>query len=312
MAEHAGPGHDPHQTARRAPLQEGVTANSIVISAPCGYSYLLPDRFLGRDESVTYREADAPVICDYQGYVQPDVTRISVRVGDDPRRDFAIPTPNRPTAVASSIVTLDLSTRRGSGLCGSGFGSCDPPTTVFPGPQVVLLIEHLEGSVNHLDDWDRGSVFRPLTPPAVPTTLPERVQLDWFNSGVEALDQNGLAVNAEFDRPVTLTARLSGADDDPCLAGTVLERTVAEPRTAHSFRVWRAVPAQRICCGSHCHRRNRGRHRVRHQQTRRGVGVARTRLYRGMAGALLRGRVVAAGRRLLPAVLLGLGFRRTV
>ena len=70
----------------RAPAG-GVTANSIVISAPCGYSYLLPDRALGRDESVTYREADAPVICDYQGYVQPDVTRISVRVGDDPRRD---------------------------------------------------------------------------------------------------------------------------------------------------------------------------------------------------------------------------------
>lgn len=218
------------------PPDAGVTANSIVINAPCVFVYLLPDRDLGRDDAVTYSAADAPVVCDYQGYVQPDVTTLRLHVGDGPEFEFAIPTPNRPTAYVSSVVTLDLSTRRGSGLCGSGFGSCDPPTSVYPGPQVVLLVEHFEGEVNHREDWERGSVFRPLTPPSVSTALPERVQLDWFNSGVDALGQYGLAVNAGFDRPVTLTARLYGADDDPCLAGTVLETTVVEPRTVHSLR----------------------------------------------------------------------------
>jgi hypothetical protein len=210
----------------------GLAADSLELGGSC-ITARIPDVALGADEAVTWSPADAPVLCDYQGYQQPDTTTIRVFRGDDPERTFAIPTPNLPSAVASTLVTLDLSTRRGSGLCGSGFGSCDPPTTTYPGPQITLLVEHLSGAVNHRDDWDRGGPFVPLTPPAVPTTLPESAQIDWFASGVEADGQHALRMTASFDRPVSLTARLRGAPDDSCLSGEMLEGVVSELRTSH-------------------------------------------------------------------------------
>lgn len=231
----------PDRTSARISLlgvratESGLPPEALELNAACG-TVRVPAVALGGDGSVTWDYGAGPVLCDYGGYEQPAVTLVGVSylgLG----YEFLIDTPTgTATAIASTEATLDLSTRRGSGLCGSSFGACEPPTTDYPGPQVALLVEHLAGSTGRRTDWAIGGPFVPATPPSTPTELPETPRIDYRASGVAADGRNAVVAEAAFDRPVTLTARLYGSPDDECLGGVTREVTVAEFSEVHSVR----------------------------------------------------------------------------
>lgn len=210
-----------------APTARGVDADSIRVSG-CDGSRTVPAAYIERG-GIWHVPRDARLVCDYQGYAQPDVTVLEFETTSGLRRSIAVGTsPDAEPGLRVVFVTLDE--ERASGLCGSSFGPCDPPTTVYPGPEVALFVETYEGAAAGWDDWFvRGpESFAPA--PTVPTVLPAEPRLDMFNSGVEAEGRDRVRVELAFDRPVRISARIYGADDDPCLLGERREQVVDEFR----------------------------------------------------------------------------------
>jgi hypothetical protein len=216
----------------RAASGSGVALDSIRVHARCA-TVLVPGVDLSRDES--YRvPAGEGELCDYNGYEQPDVTEITMVTGAGDEFTFAVPSP-ADAEIGMGVVRVNLDVERRSGLCGSSFGPCDPPTTVYPGPQVTLLVETYPGEESGWDDWFVRGPETFAAQPAEPVALPENPQIDLFGSGLTAVGRDHIQVVAGFDRPVSLVARLHGAPDDPCLLGASPEMVVADLRQNHSF-----------------------------------------------------------------------------
>lgn len=198
-----------------APTRSGVTANSYWLYGH-GCSVTLPTSDLSADTGLSF--SGGLPFCDFRGTVQEANTEFLIRFPDDSERAFLIPTPNTGEP-RTEVVRLDLSTERGSGLCGSSFGPCDPPTTVYPGPVIAIEVSLTEGATNGRDDWVVSSPLAFEAPERGPMALPSEIQIDWYSSGVVADGRTAVRVTTTFDRPVTLHAVLDGDPAFRCLTG---------------------------------------------------------------------------------------------
>jgi len=159
-------------------------------------------------------------LCDYFGFRQPALTEITATLADGTTKEFLVATPNTGEPRIERV-RLDLSRVAGSGLCGSGFGDCDPPTTTVPGPIVYLDVEFTEGDSSRYSDWVFGEPFRFDPPSREASEVPEQVRMDRFSSLVVPESRDSLQVTANFDRPVMLEASLQGDPDGQCLTGEI-------------------------------------------------------------------------------------------
>ena len=228
----------PDRTVSRVTLESivatsgGLNAEAIFVTAGCG-GVNLPLEPVGGDEIYVVPRERA-VLCDFNGYEQPDLTTITMRTLGGDEFAFAIPTPNTAAPGIAVLHGFAMDVERGSGLCGSSFGSCDPPTTVYPGPKLTFMVETYDGETGR-GDWRVGTPLGFRAPPAVPRVLPELPRLDQFGSEVVANGRNSIRVTAGFDRPVRLVAYVGGADDDPCLLGERRSLEFTELRAVHTF-----------------------------------------------------------------------------
>ncbi|HSM01814.1 MAG TPA: hypothetical protein VK960_05130 [Acidimicrobiia bacterium] len=217
-----------------APSSQGVGPESFVIRARSHCRWLqLP---LERIEAGDAAFLGGLRFCDFGGYSQPDVTEIEVEFTDGFVKEFAIATPGRGEPRIEQVV-LDLSTERASGLCGSSFGSCDPPTTVVPGARVHLDVVFYEEGPAFGSGWQRGSTVAFPPPPREPEPLPEQIRIDGFSSVIEAAGRDAVMVTANFDRPVTLRAYIEGDTAEQCFTGPVPEYASTTMTARHSFRL---------------------------------------------------------------------------
>lgn len=112
----------------------------------------------------------------------------------------------------STWYRLALPTLRvGTGLCGSSFGSCDPPTAEVAAGSALVRVDWSQGDTNGQREWTLGLAS---------TGIPERVRADvpQMNTFQQLTARAGalagtydIGFTLVTDRPVTYTARLNGA-----------------------------------------------------------------------------------------------------
>jgi hypothetical protein len=133
---------------------------------------------------------------------------------------------------ASATYQLLLPTVRvASGLCGSSFGDCDPPTSEVAAGTATFRVDWYQGFLNGQSEWAIGEVIE-STPE---TVVSHRAQLNTRHALKEVSDASGfhLEFDLEVDRPVRFTATLRG---DCVLPGTVTELTGAYDTGTHRLR----------------------------------------------------------------------------
>lgn len=210
----------------------GLTAGAIEVWGGC-LGIELPSVELGPNEVLTVPVAEG-VICDFGGYEQPDLTTVNVRTAGGDMFAFAVPTPNdAPPGTEYVDVVLDV--ERAAGLCGSSFGPCDPPTTVYPGPKLTLVVENTAGGTTGRDDWQIRAPYGFDAPETAPRELPAVPQLDHFGSAAVGETRDRIRLTAGFDRPVRLVATLQGAPEDPCVGGGVLTMAAEDLAPVHTL-----------------------------------------------------------------------------
>ncbi|HNJ98122.1 MAG TPA: hypothetical protein PLV13_08360, partial [Ilumatobacteraceae bacterium] len=179
-------------------------------------------------------------VCEYPGISQPDTTRLVVTGPGMTPKSFDLPT---PLVADSEIDTYYLYFGDSGCLQGVSFGivtgNCDSVERCTPRtecstdhPDLLVTVWTIRGASNGLDDWLITDGHEFASPERPPAALPAEIQLDYFNSGVEAAGRNAVQVTANFDRPVTLQASLEG---DPCVIGAVPSYTSATPSATHTF-----------------------------------------------------------------------------
>lgn len=122
-----------------------------------------------------------------------------------------------------SYYDVSLATIRvGAGLCGSSFGSCDPPTRETSAGSARLRVDWEQGNLNGRSEWfiSSSSEGRP------DRVVPDLPQMDTFQE-ITATRTPGffgydLGFSLNTDRPVTYTATLEG---DCFLPSTETEKT---------------------------------------------------------------------------------------
>ncbi|MHA6669520.1 hypothetical protein ACX3O0_11700 [Homoserinimonas sp. A447] len=122
---------------------------------------------------------------------------------------------------ASATYQLLLPTvRDASGLCGSSFGDCEPPTSEVAAGTATFRVDWHQGFQNGQSEWAVGEIAE-STPE---TVVAVRAQLNTRKVLKEVSDASGfhLEFDLEVDRPVRFSATLSG---DCILPGTVTEVT---------------------------------------------------------------------------------------
>lgn len=200
-----------------APTNADVPVAAFRISGSGCPTIDLPTVGLARDTGIAY--TGGLPLCDFRGYAQPATTEIRVAFPDGDRKTFLVATPNTGEP-RTERVRLDLSRERTSGLCGSSFGECTPPTSTVPGALVFLDVTFSEGTTSGRDDWVVSAPMLVEPPERAPTELPEAIQIDVTGSRVLTRDRESLTVVAEFDRPVSLVATIDGDPDTLCLTGS--------------------------------------------------------------------------------------------
>jgi hypothetical protein len=116
---------------------------------------------------------------------------------------------------------LELNLSTTARLCGTMFDtSCPAPF----GPKIFLEVSQVPGSSNGLTDWAIGRPAEFAPPDRPPDELPEDIQLDHYASRVVTASRQSLAVDAYFDRPVSLVVSVEG---EACL--TAGDGTSAAP-----------------------------------------------------------------------------------
>ena len=198
----------------------------------CPGTLNLPPGRIERGTGVGF--AGGLMLCDYLGFRQPALTELTATLADGTTKEFVVATPNTGEPRIERV-RLDLSQERVSGLCGGSFGSCDPPTSVIPGPIVFLDVEFTEGDRSRGVDWIRGEPFAFDPPPRETPDVPEQPQMDRFSSLVVGERRDALRVTANFDRPVRLEASLEGDLADQCFTGDVPTFSSDELRASYSF-----------------------------------------------------------------------------
>ena len=126
------------------------------------------------------------------------------------------------------------------GICGSGFGDCDPPTRENSAGTALLKVEWEAGAQNGLSEWGRTTPVAgqpAVLPPADYPQMDTREEITVTRiPGVYAADASFLLVT---DRPVNYTARLTSSC---ALPGGVTEVTGRSGgRTT--------VPFKKLCIG---------------------------------------------------------------
>jgi hypothetical protein len=208
-------------------------------------------------EDVAARRAfmlDAPVpMFDSGGWPVPSQTIIEVRGPSGATQLLEVPTRTRcvnvipmfatcpQRAVAQYDVPIPGPTV-GRGLCGSSFGTCDPPREdTFVG-NLRLIVERYAGpggppTGGPEDGWQ---IF-PHGPfaSADPAERPATPRIDTNGSYLRAVEGSdggrpGLLANVQFDRPVRVEVTPWSNFEEPCVEPET--RTVDDLRSAHTFR----------------------------------------------------------------------------
>lgn len=133
---------------------------------------------------------------------------------------------------ASATYQLLLPTLQvASGLCGSSFGDCEPPTSELAAGTATFRVDWHQGFQNGQAEWAIGEIAE-STPE---TVVSDRAQLNTRKALEEVSDASGfhLEFDLEVDRPVRFTATLSGS----CiLPATVTELTGVYDTGTHRVR----------------------------------------------------------------------------
>jgi hypothetical protein len=107
------------------------------------------------------------------------------------------------------------------GICGSGFGDCDPPTREHSAGTALLKVEWEQGAQNGLSEWGRTA---PVAGQPAVLPPPDYPQMDTREEITVTRIPGFYGADASFllatDRPVTYTARLRSACELP---GSVTE-----------------------------------------------------------------------------------------
>lgn len=133
---------------------------------------------------------------------------------------------------ASATYQLLLPTVRiASGLCGSSFGDCEPPTSEVAAGTATFRVDWHQGFRNGQSEWAIGVVAE-STPE---TVIADRAQLNTRKALKEVSNASGfhLEFDLEVDRPVRFTATLNG---DCSLPGTVTELAGEYDSGTHRLR----------------------------------------------------------------------------
>jgi hypothetical protein len=107
-----------------------------------------------------------------------------------------------------------------SGLCGSSFGDCEPPTSEVAAGTATFRVDWVQGNQNGQSGWAVGELAE-----STPETAPaDRPRLNTRAAVVEVTDGSGFHLEVELatDRPAGFAAVLSG---DCILPDTVIEVT---------------------------------------------------------------------------------------